>query len=127
MGVVSPLASSDGCLVMDHQGHDIARHVARLERAKLRVRRQYARKLHAVADRAGAVTATGGFKKGVRIETSNRMRRAMDRLNKIERQIVGYRADWQRKQALQIVRKNKVVVVEALTVKNLTRSAAGRA
>jgi IS605 OrfB family transposase len=125
MGIATPLASSDGILVADHQGHDIAAHLVRLERAKLRIKRQYARKLHAAADRAGAVTETGAFKKGVRIETSNRMRRAMDRLGKIERQIVGYRADWQRKQALQIVRENAVVVVEALTIQHMTRSAAG--
>lgn len=125
MGVVNPLSTSDGRHVTSHQGHGIAAHLARLEQRKLRVKRQYARKLHAAAERSGAVTATGAFKKGVRIENSNRMRRLNDRLNKIERQIIGFRADWQRKQALQIVRQSEIVVVEALSIKNMTRSAAG--
>jgi IS605 OrfB family transposase len=127
MGVANPLTRSDGHHVRSHQGHDITAHLARLERRKLRAKRQYARKLHAAAERAGAVTATGAFKKGVRIETSNRMRRLVDRINKIDRQIVGYRADWQRKQALAIVKRSEIVVVEDLTIRNMTRSAAGTA
>lgn len=125
MGVANPLATSDGEFVTHHQGHDIKVRLARLERRKLRVKRQYARKLHAAAERAGAVTATGAFKKGVRIETSNRMRRLLERQNKIDRQIVGYRADWQRKRALEIARNSEIIVVEALTIKNMTASAAG--
>src|SRR5262249_37506397 len=35
MGGANPLASSDGCLVTEHQGHNNAEGVARLERAKV--------------------------------------------------------------------------------------------
>ncbi len=115
MGVANPLATSDGELVTHHQGHEITRHLARLEKRKLRAKRQYARKLHAAATKAGAVTGTGSFKKGVPIPNSNRMKRLIERQNKIDRQIVGYRADWQRKRALEIVTHSEIVVVEALT------------
>jgi transposase len=127
MGVVNPLSRSDGQHITQHQGLEIAAHLARLERRKLRVRRQCSRKPHAAARKAGTVTDTGAFKKGVRIVTSNRMRRANERLNKIDRQIVGYRADWQRNKALEIARQCEIVVVEALMIQNLTRSAAGTA
>lgn len=125
LGVVNPLTTSDGEFVTHHQGHEIRSHLVRLERRKLRAKRQYARKLRAAAKRAGALTETGSFKKGVRLEPSNRMRRLVERQNKIDRQIVGYRADWQRKTALDIARQSEIVVVEALTIKNMTASAAG--
>lgn len=125
MGIVNPLATSDGEFVTHHQGHDIKSHMARLERKKLRAKRQYSRKLHACAARAGALTETGSFKKGVPIRTSNRMRRLVERQNKIDRQIVGYRSDWQCNSALEIARRSEIIVVEALTLKNMTASAAG--
>jgi transposase len=127
MGVVNPITRSDGQHVTRHQGLEIAAHLARLERRKLRVKRRCSRKLRAAARRAGAITETGGFTKGVRLETSNRLLRAIERINKIDRQIVGYRADWQRHQALQIVSQSEIVVVEALRIANMTRSAAGTA
>jgi putative transposase len=125
MGVANPLATSDGELVAFHQGHDISGHLERLERRKLRAKRHYARKLRAAAERAGALSETGSFKKGVAIPSSNRMRRLLERQNKIDRQIVGYRADWQRKRALEIVRHSEIVIVEALSVRSMTRSPAG--
>ena len=125
MGVVNPLATSEGELVTHHQHHDISKHLARLERRKLRAKRQYARKLRAAAKQAGALTETGAFKKGVPIPNSNRMRRLVERQNKIDRQIVGYRADWQRNRALEIAADSEIIVVEGLTIKNMTRSAAG--
>ena len=125
MGVANPLATSDGELVTHHQGHDIRARLSRLERRKLRCKRQYARKLRHAAKRAGALTPSGGIRKGVKIENSNRMRRCMARQAKIDHQIVGYRADWQRKCALAIVRDSEIVVVEALNIRNMSASAAG--
>lgn len=127
MGVANPLATSDGELVTHHQGHDIAGRLARLERRKLRAKRQYARKLRHAAKRAGALTPTGAMRKGVRIEHSNRMRRTLRRVDTIDQQIVGYRRHWQSSQALQLVRDNELVAVEALTIRNMTASAAGTA
>lgn len=125
MGVANPLATSDGEFVTHHQGHEITRRLGRLEKRKLRAKRQYARKLQAAAKRAGALTETGSFKKGVPIPNSNRMKRLMERQNKIDRQIVGYRADWQRNTALEIAKHSEIIVVEALTIRNMTASAAG--
>jgi DNA-binding transcriptional LysR family regulator len=125
MGVVNPLATSAGEFVTHHQGLEIRAHLARLERNKVRVKRKYARKLHAAAAGVGALTETGAFKKGVPVPTSKRMRRLLERQNKFDRQIVGYRADWQRNRALEIVGQSEIVVVEALTIKNMTASAAG--
>jgi putative transposase len=125
MGVDNPVATSDGKLVTHHQRHDIKAHLARLEHKKLRIKRACGRKLRAAAKKAGALTETGAFRKGVSIPTSNRTQRLNDRLNKIERQIVGYRADWQRNAALEMARHSEIIVVEALSVKNMTRSAAG--
>jgi IS605 OrfB family transposase len=127
MGVANPLATSDGELITHHQGHDIRARLSRLERRKLRVKRQYARKLRHAAKRAGALTPTGGIRKGVKIDNSNRMRRWMARQAKIDRQIVGYRADWQRNRALEIARSSEIIVVEDLSIQNLTASAAGTA
>jgi len=62
MGVTNPLATSDGELITHHQGHEIRARLGRLERQKLRCKRQYARKLRHAAKRAGALTATGGFR-----------------------------------------------------------------
>ena len=59
------------------------------------------------------------------LKNSNRMRRALERLNKIERQIVGYRADWQRKEALGIARRSEIIVVERLMIQNMMRPATG--
>jgi putative transposase len=53
------------------------------------------------------------------------MRRCVARQNKIDRQIVGYRADWQRNRALEIARDSGIVVVEALSIRNMTAAAAG--
>ena len=75
MGVANPLATSEGELITHHQGHEIRARLSRLERRKLRAKRQYDRKLRHAAKRAGALTATGGIRKGVKIENSNRMRR----------------------------------------------------
>ncbi len=126
MGVANPLATSDGELVTHHQGHTIKDHLVRLERRKLRVKRHISRKLRAAARKAGALTETGAFKKGVPIPpNSNRVRRLIERMNKIDRHIVGYRADWQRNVALEIAKRSEIIVVEALTVRNMTRSAAG--
>jgi IS605 OrfB family transposase len=127
MGVANPLATSDGELITHHQGHNIRVRLSRLERRKLRCKRQYARRLRQAAKRAGALTATSGIRRGVKIENSNRMHRCVARQNKIDRQIVGYRADWQRKCALEIARSSEIVVVEALSIKNMTASAAGTA
>jgi hypothetical protein len=85
MGVANPLATSDGELVTHHQGHDIRARLSRLERRKLRSKRQYARKLRHAAKRAGALTPSGGIRRGVKIENSNRMRRCMARQAKIDR------------------------------------------
>jgi IS605 OrfB family transposase len=125
MGVANPLATSDGELITHHQGHDIRARLSRLERRKLRCKRQYARKLRHAAKRVGALTPSGGIRKGVKIKNSNRMRRCMARRAKIDRQSVGYRADWQRKCALAIVRDSEIVVVEALNIRNMSASAAG--
>ena len=125
MGVAQPLVTSQGEIVISHQGHDIKARLAKLELQKLRIKRKLARKLRAAAKKADALTPSGGFKKGVRIPTSNRARRQTDRMNKVDRHIVGFRADWQRKQALQLVRQSEIIVVEALTIKNMTKSAAG--
>lgn len=127
MGVANPLATSDGELITHHQQHDITKHLVRLERRKLKAKRQYARKLRAAAKKAGALTETGAFKKGVPIPNSNRMRRLIERQNKIDRQIVGYRADWQRNRAREIATHSEIIVVEALTIRNMTASAAGTA
>jgi transposase len=86
MGVANPLASSDGELITHHQRHAIKEHLARLERKKRRVKRDYARKLRAAAARAGALTETGAFKKGVPIAASSRMRRLNERYAGISRE-----------------------------------------
>ena len=83
LGVANPIASSDGELITHHQRHAIKEHLARLERKKLRVRRDYARKLRAAAVRAGALTERGAFKKGVPIPASSRMYRLNERLRKM--------------------------------------------
>lgn len=125
MGVTQPLATSDGEFVTHHQDIAIKAHLERLEYLKIRVRRKYSRQLLAAAKRAGALTETGAFKKGVKIEHSNRMQRTQKRLAKIDRHNRNYRADWQRYAALRLVRESEIIVVEALTIRNMTASAAG--
>ena len=125
MGVSNPVATSNGDLIRSHAAHDIAQHMVRLRRLKRRVQRQCSRKFYAAAKAADALTDTGAIKKGATVPKSNRLRRAEERMRKIDRHLANYRADWQRNVALKLARHSEIIVVEDLRIQDMTKSAAG--
>jgi transposase len=124
-GVAVPVATSEGLLDPTLSGTAMLRRLRRLERRKKHLQRVASRRLRAAARTADALTATGAFKRGVRIPKSKRFLRAKAQIAAVSDKTTRIRGEWHAQLACHLAERYGMVVVEDLPTKHMTRSAKG--
>jgi transposase len=124
-GVTVPIATSEGLLDPTLNGTAMLRRLRRLERRKAHLQRVASRRLRAAAEAVGALTETGGFKRGIRIPRSNRYLRAEAQVAAVSDKISRIRGEWHAQLACHLAERYGMVVVEDLPTQRMTRSAKG--